>query len=898
MSKEMILRGAFRPSIKCENHLEAPVGTFHSSLEGKLHHVNKKMADILGYESPEELIFAVNKTNINELYVNQEARLTFVEKAIEDDLWHFYENTLYRKNGSIITVELSFRAVKDEGGSVKYLEGFIKDITKYKCIENELNELKEKYMALFNSSPNYVAIMELDGNVIHINDAASDVLGVSSKDLIGKNFIELGFFLDEEVQLYLKSISQVLDGNKTKINESRFIDKNGEMRYIESFFTPLKINNEVFGFTVISHDITEHKNAEKTLKQSKLYYKTIFENTGTATFIFGEDTIISLVNTECEKLSGYSREELEGKSWMDFVAGEDREKLVNYYHLRKKDPDSAPKNYEFKFVNKQGDILHFYANIVSIPGTNNRLVSLLDISERKKMENSLKESEIHYRKLVENSFDAVIIYNGDKIISANSAAMEILGIKSQEKLLNKSILDFIYPEHREIGTEYIHEILEKNIVVPPTEQKLLQADGTPVDVEILAVGFIYEGKKAVQAVFRDITEYKIVEKQKNDLIKELRDFTKYLEITNKKLESTTHELHFANKELQYKGEKLNFTNKILKEREEQLKLFIEYAPATIAMFDNNMNYISTSKRWIADFNLEGQEITGRSHYELSHVPDELKEVHNRSLEGAIEKCEEYKFVRSDGNIQWVKWEVIPWYSSSGSIGGIIIFSEDITESKLSEKDLKKSLEEKEILLKEIHHRVKNNLQIISSLLTLQTNYVDTNETKNVLYESQNRIKSMAMVHEMLYQSADLVTINFSNYIKSLVNDLFCSYGAKNNIKLVMDVEPVLLNIETAIPCGLIISELVSNSLKYAFPNNMQGKILVALQSYDEEFELTISDDGIGLPETIDFKNVESSLGLQLVNLLVKQVEGSIKLDKAEGTKFKIKFKELEYENRI
>jgi PAS domain S-box len=879
------------PLVDNEIHLDVPIGIFQSSVEGKLYQANKKMADILGYESPEELIFTVNKSNLEQFYVDKENHLKFAEEAVNDDLWHSYENKFYRKDGDVIVTELSLRAVKDCDGSVKYLKCFIKDITSFSNIKNELKEIGQNYRAIFDSSPNYVMIVESDCKILHVNKAGCEILGLSEGDLIGKHVLELDFLLDEEMPLCSKNIFQVLKGNKTKIPELRFIDKNREIRYIESFLTPLKKNSEVTGFTAISHDITESKKAEKRLKQSEQHYKTIFENTGTATFIFGEDTIISLANAECERLSGYSREELEGKSWIDFVAGEDREKLINYYHLRKKDPDSAPKNYEFKFINKHGNILHFYANIASIPGTNNRLASLLDITENKKFIESLKESENRYRKLLENSFDAVVIYDGNKIISANNAAMEILGIEKLNEFLDRSPLDFIQPKYHKVGTTIIREILEKNVVVPPTEHKLLRADGTLVDVEILAVGFIHEGKKALQAVFRDISPYKIAEEQKSELISELREFTKYLEITNKKLESTTQEL-------QQKGAKLNFTNKILKEREEQLKLFIEHVPAAIAMFDNDMNYISTSKHWIKDYHLEGKEIIGRSHYEVSKIPDKLKMVHKRCLTGDSERCEEDMLVRADGTIIWVKWEVIPWYSSSGSIGGIMIFSEDITESKIAENDLKKSLEEKEILLKEIHHRVKNNLQIISSLLALQTNYVDNDKTKNVLYESQNRIKSMAIVHEMLYQSNDLATINFSNYIESLVNDLFYSYGAKDNIELIIDFEQVLLNIETAIPCGLIISELVSNSLKYAFPNNIPGKLMVTLYSNDNEFELIISDNGAGLPERIDFKNIESSLGLQLVNMLVKQLDGSIKLDKIKGTKFIIKFKELKYKKRL
>lgn len=215
----------------------------------------------------------------------------------------------------------------------------------------------------------------------------------------------------------------------------------------------------------------------------------------------------------------------------------------------------------------------------------------------------------------------------------------------------------------------------------------------------------------------------------------------------------------------------------------------------------------------------------------------------------------------------------------------------------AEEAIKASLREKEVLLREIHHRVKNNMQIVSSLLNLQTQYVKGEETRNVLKESQNRVKSMAMIHEKLYQSNDLTHINFNDYIQRLVSDLFSSYGVQEQVKSVIDVESVMLNIETAVPCGLIISELVSNSLKHAFPSGENGEVRISLKTYENEFILTISDNGVGLPDGLHYKNTKT-LGLELVNNLVKQINGSIELDKSNGTQFTIKFRELEYKKRF
>jgi len=193
--------------------------------------------------------------------------------------------------------------------------------------------------------------------------------------------------------------------------------------------------------------------------------------------------------------------------------------------------------------------------------------------------------------------------------------------------------------------------------------------------------------------------------------------------------------------------------------------------------------------------------------------------------------------------------------------------------------------------------VKNNLQIISSLLNLQTHYVEGEETINVLKDSQNRVKSMAIVHEKLYQSPNLKDINFKEYIEDLISVLFYSYGIESeNIKTLINLEDLKIDIDTAIPCGLIINELVTNSLKYAFPDG-KGILKVELTSESDYTKLRVADNGIGLPPDIDLEN-SNTLGLKMVNSLVHQLEGTLNLNRTGGTEVVIKFKKLKYKNRI
>ncbi len=217
--------------------------------------------------------------------------------------------------------------------------------------------------------------------------------------------------------------------------------------------------------------------------------------------------------------------------------------------------------------------------------------------------------------------------------------------------------------------------------------------------------------------------------------------------------------------------------------------------------------------------------------------------------------------------------------------------QEITERVRAEGQIKTSLREKEVLLKEIHHRVKNNLQVISSLLYLQSKNVKDQRSLEILQDSQNRVRSMALVHERLYQSQDLARVDFAKYVRSLVNHLFRSYGVNTNVtKLRIQVEDVFLGVDTAIPCGLIINELVSNSLKHAFPDGREGEIHIEFRANDGQFRLVIRDNGVGFPTDLDFRNTKT-LGLQLVSTLVHQLEGTIKLDRSGGTAFEVTFAE-------
>ncbi|MCL4294917.1 MAG: PAS domain-containing protein [Anaerolineae bacterium] len=333
----------------------------------------------------------------------------------------------------------------------------------------------------------------------------------------------------------------------------------------------------------------------------------------------------------------------------------------------------------------------------------------------------------------------------------------------------------------------------------------------------------------------------------------------------------------------------------LRQSELRYRLLVEQMPAVtyIAKLDDTGSsvYVSpqiknllgySAEEWMADPNLW---------FNLVHPDD--RDLIIRESQAALTTDQayraEYRMFNREGQVVWIQDQTVVLPDEAGQAGLTQGMLFDVTARKRAEEQLKTSLHEKEILLKEIHHRVKNNMQVISSLLNLQSNYVSDSQALEIFQESQNRVRSMALIHEKLYSSKNLAEIDLGEYVNDLVTYLFRSYKAHGKgITLKVQAEDVHLGIDAAVPCGLIINELISNALKHAFPNNYPGEILVELQKDQQQISLCVSDNGIGFPTDLDFQNT-NSLGLQLVNTLVGQLDGTIELQNGSGTIFKINF---------
>lgn len=665
----------------------------------------------------------------------------------------------------------------------------------------------------------------------------------------------------EEADSFIKIKRLVLKTGKGKRQEVSLSAK-GKVYHFDLKAEPLRNGKgKIIGITCAAIDITERKQAELALIQTKELLEKIASTSPAIISVYDVNSGKNIYkNRSLLETLGYPRREImklyveSGTDPFSLVHPDDLRTLENRNKIipRMKDGKSYEMEYRLKdysgnwqWIRRVFSVFHRDKN-----GKPTHLTSIFEnITERKLNKEALRESELKYKTLFESANDALFLLKDFKFVDCNRNALRMFSY-SKKDIIGSSPGD-LSPEKQPDGgdsrtrfKELLSSAMQGQTQCFEWEHK--KSNGQSFDAEVNLSLSRLDGEVFVQGIVRDITERKQVE----NLLRKLSSA-------------------------------------------------VEQSPVSVVITNTkgNIEYVNSKFSEITGYKFE--EVRGQNPRLLKsgETPGEEYEKLWKSITGGSEWRGLFHNKRKDGTLFWESASISPIFDENRKIINFLAVKEDITDKKLKDEILLQSLKEKEIMLKEIHHRVKNNLQIISSLLKLQSSYITDPVATEYFNISQNRVKSMALIHQQLYRSSDLGRIYFEDYLFQLVNHLVRAYGTDTErIKIFIEAKGLYFGIDTAIPCGLLINELISNSLKHAFPGERQGKIEIKMFKQNEMFIIEVTDNGTGLPDNIDFRNTQS-LGMQLVVTLAEQIEGNIELIKDNGTKFIITFSSAENEKQ-
>lgn len=844
------------------------------SFDGKIEYINQQAVTTFGYlhtdipDMDSWWRLAYPDEAYREQVINQ--FMGFVGIAIQEK--SEIPRREYRatcKNGEIKTMVI-FGVIVDDKIFVMF-----EDITARKKIEIELKESEERYSNLIHTIPVGVVI-HTNGEIVFSNKSAAKIMEVPSIEALN-NTKAIDFVHPDYKDLAIQRIKKVkADQSYAELIEEVFITFTGKKLFVEVTALPIIYNNIPSVLTVFN-DINERRQVEQELSESKERFEKIFDNSPDAILLTRiHDGFYIDSNSTFTKYTGYTPKDLRGKSTLDINIWEnpsDREKLLQAIQTK-----GYCHNLELNVKNKDGSsrTVDMSAEVVQINGVPHLLSTSRDIVERKEIEKKLKESEEKYRVVIETASDVIYTVDSLGAITALNPAFEVLTGFSVQDSIGRFFGEFIHPDDLKYALE-IHNMIQTGLTPPIFELRFLFSDNSYKYVEFsvaplyqegkvtgtLGIGrIVQERKDAEKALMDSEAKYRILIEQAADGIFVGDQNGNFIEVNSKACSLSG----YSKKDL------LNMNMSELYSEEEKRRAPLRY-----------------------DLLLKGETVKSErmlKRKNSSEIPVEMntKRMPDGNYQAIIRniserrKAEEFMLKYQEELEKLVRKRTKDVEKSNKQL------KKEVIERLKSEEQIKLQLKEKEILLKEIHHRVKNNMQVIISLLNLHGATIEDNRILDIYKESQNRIKSMALIHEKLYQSRDFTHIDFSDYLSSLAIYLSHIYQIdKSSINIVTKAHKIPFEFDTAITLGLIVNELVSNAMKYAFNGNDNGKIEIELKkTASNTIQLVVSDNGCGIPKNINYRNTKS-LGLQLVCTLTEQLDGKLRLSIKDGTHFKIEF---------
>ncbi len=779
--------------------------------------------------------------------------------------------------GRRIWIRTTAEAVWQDGRIVKVI-GNIVDITKNKQNELRLRENEQVLQAILNASPESIFLMATDGTVIAANIALADRLKIPNESLIGCNlYTHLPPELAATRRLHLQN---VIESGKPYY----FVDQRGDSIIEHHIFPIVDETGAVNRFAIFGMDCTERKRMDEHLR----LYRDIVSSTPDGIAFLDENYRYVMVNDAYERFSGVSKEKFIGLTVAEYLGDEAFKTYVkpNFDQCLQGETITYQEWFDYPTLGRRFMDIRYCPYI----DAHKRIAGVVSIS--RDVTHRKKDTDLLAARLRLSEASARLTFAGLLVSCLDEA-----------EILTNSHISFLhlYDEAQKIIT------LQAWSTATASTFCMAEGKGQHYNLESAGVwaDCIRQGqvivhndyaalphKKGLPAGHAKVTREIVIPVFRNNQIIAI------LGLGNKIGEYDEKDIELA----------MNIANLIwdiilrkqaedaLHESEEKFRTLATLAPVGIYLTNPDGQCHYANSRWCEMAGLTQEEALGQGWIAGLH-PDDRIMVYNawqRMVESEGHWGLEYRFQTRKGTTTWVYGLASPQRDDTGRIVRYIGVNTDITEKKSAEHSLKASLAEKEVLLREVHHRVKNNMAAIIGLFDLQRQIMNDQGSRDVMAELSSRVRAMSLVHEKLYRSDSLARIDFQDYLKSLISHLRTSFGSPF-IRCEISSLGVEMPLDLAVPCGMIISELVTNSLKYAFPQTDSGAtdrvncIMVGMGHDQDTYTLSVADNGIGLPPGFDLQSART-LGLTLVRMLGEhQLGGHYELDQRDGTRFTLTF---------
>lgn len=779
---------------------------------------------------------------------------TSVDTAYSDslgqgrDVYEIEHRIIRRASGEIRYVHEKCRHLRDSTGRIVRSVGMVQDVTERRKAEDCLRESREKYRRIVHTANEGIIVMDREFRTSFVNPRLADMIGFTVDEIIGKTVDS--FMFEEDLPDHWSNMELRIQG-RDQCYERRFRKKNGETLWTLISTTCLKDAEGNFdGSFGMLTDITERKKMEKALLerdalissisnnlQSGMIYQVVRQNDGSRKFTY--------LSEKVRDYYGCSPEDALNDSGLIYgrVHPEDRHRVL----AEEEKAHEALSDFrtEARLINTSGGIrwAYFSSTPERLKDGRTRWNGIeIDITERKKTEEALRESDKRFRDLYDNLRDGVSeVDERGRFLLCNSRHAEMLGYTFEE-LSELTVEDVTPVRWHAMESQIRQEQIDVRGYSDIYEKEYVDKNGTifPVQMQAYSAKDLEGNKVGYWAFVRDITDRKKAEEA-------------------------------------------------LRKSEQRYRNIFEATADGLLVFDEAGRIVDANPAASRMYGYTKEEFLRLHGHDIVH-PDN-RSLFDEALQSLMSKRNisvESRDVKKDGTpfsveIRGSHLE----FDERVRLLGIIT---DISDRKKADDRIRATLKEKEVLLREIHHRVKNNLAVVSSLLRLQSRYTQDETVRAMFEETEDRIRSMALAHAEVYQTESLSAINARKYLGSLLNHLRSSMGRLGgNVSFRSEIEDLNLQIDTAIPLGFIVTELISNVFKHAFPEGRPGELRLLLYAAgDLEYVLVVKDDGVGISDKLDVSN-PTSCGLTLVNVFVKQIRGVLEVRAEGGTEVRVIF---------